>query len=119
MVRLKDIGSLQIESIMRFQFLMVRLKEKTKTLSCSFIGISIPYGSIKSYCPSVFRIIFYISIPYGSIKSCLSFLILKIHHKFQFLMVRLKDVTKVCLKMRTIFQFLMVRLKGNTSQKNK
>jgi len=50
MVRLKVLKSLKnIKKLMKFQFLMVRLKVSSKSLSKSVPkNISIPYGAIKS-----------------------------------------------------------------------
>jgi len=70
MVRLKDIFSFIIFiSILKFQFLMVRLKEQ-RTVSE--------------------RVFFKISIPYGAIKSLSAYLLTPVTTSFQFLMVRLK-----------------------------
>ncbi len=77
---------------------MVRLKENYKNASHYHYSISIPYGAIKSH-------------------------IAQFHttHQtsFQFLMVRLKDIslTSFCFFIST-FQFLMVRLKGDPFIKN-
>ena len=55
--------------------------------------ISIPYGAIKRL-PIFFELSIYkqISIPYGAIKSCKKLNITAKKPKFQFLMVRLKEL---------------------------
>jgi len=54
-----------------------------------------------------------ISIPYGAIKSIEEFIFREVFFTFQFLMVRLKDVSAEFLEtLGKQFQFLMVRLKG-------
>ena len=116
---------------------MVRLKGSWRVRAAFCIAVSIPHGSIKSYCrrrdspryPGV-------SIPHGSIKSVLSFLkvfidwYVSIPHGsikrgcpdgenviaavFQFHMVRLKEITREFSDgTQTSFQFHMVRLKGH------
>ncbi len=81
-----------------FQFLMVRLKGKSRMAKGYENLISIPYGAIKRYNKN--RILLY-------------------HNAFQFLMVRLK----ACLFFQATdtfrkFQFLMVRLKGGWKRWN-
>mgnify|MGYP007030486908 FL=1 len=69
MVRLKaNPHAKPIFSIIIFQFLMVRLKEKKRCIFDENNKISIPYGSIKRKQRSEGQLLQYISIPYGSIK---------------------------------------------------
>ena len=93
MVRLKvNPNSTLFLSISAFQFLMVRLKERSKVVIYKVNSdISIPYGAIKSFF-AIFFVIFvkFISIPYGAIKRFNFGGLYSIITKFQFLMVRLK-----------------------------
>ena len=74
---------------------MVRLKVSDEAYSEKITGISIPYGAIKSLKIIPFECIKNsISIPYGAIKSFSFLHILYLQKKFQFLMVRLKEITK-------------------------
>jgi len=76
----------------KFQFLLVRLKEKRTNRSYLRQGISIPSGAIKSKT---------------------SFLLLPVLFKFQFLLVRLKENNEGLSWEDVVeFQFLLVRLKG-------
>ena len=71
------------DSVLIFQFLMVRLKERHRNLNSGLNDISIPYGSIKrhndwAWGSRQMRI----SIPYGSIKRNLAFGIIQTYLHF-------------------------------------
>ena len=58
--------------------------------------ISIPYGAIKRQPQfAVLSAFFYISIPYGAIKRIVKESFVQIITSFQFLMVRLKDISEI------------------------
>ena len=78
--------------MLRFQFLMVRLKDIIHLCAGSGTIVSIPYGSIKRFFRYSYSYFFSVSIPYGSIKSLDAFNDLNSNNLFQFLMVRLKVV---------------------------
>ena len=70
---------------------MVRLKEENGKRNHDRKSVSIPYGSIKSFHPHTFCLLYQVSIPYGSIKSPIFLYANDNTTSFQFLMVRLKD----------------------------
>ena len=59
----------QSQPMRRFQFLIVRLKVRTRAPIRGATLISIPYSSIKRLCNILYYISLRISIPYSSIKS--------------------------------------------------